>query len=61
MDRETLIRLHLQMGLSPAAAIEPNVLRDMWRQLCLERLHARTDPAEDLTRPHLVPPTPLFR
>jgi len=34
------ISLKLQMGIHPAAPIQPEVLRAMWRQLLLERIEA---------------------
>jgi len=50
MDREELIKLKLQMGLSPLVAIDPQVLRAMWRGLCLERMHARRARGGDVPR-----------
>jgi hypothetical protein len=41
MERTELIKLKLQMGLSPAVDIDPRILRAMWRQLCRERGLAR--------------------
>ena len=41
MDRKELIKLKLQMGLNPSVVIDSHELRAMWRQLCLEGLHAR--------------------
>jgi len=34
------ISLKLQMGIHPAAQIQPEVLRAMWRRLLLERIEA---------------------
>jgi len=34
------ISLKLQMGINPAAQIQPETLRAMWRQLSLERIEA---------------------
>jgi hypothetical protein len=34
------ISLKLRMGIHPAAQIQPEMLRAMWRQLSLERIEA---------------------
>ena len=34
------ISLKLQMGIHPAAQIQPEMLRAMWRQLSIERIEA---------------------
>lgn len=36
MEHKELLALKLQMGISPATQIEPDVLRAMWRQLKIE-------------------------
>lgn len=36
MERKELLALKLQMGISPATQIEPDVLRAMWQQLKIE-------------------------
>jgi len=36
MSRKEIVALKLQMGISPAARIDPGILLAMWRQLNLE-------------------------
>ena len=61
MDRKELIKLKLQMGLSPSVVIDPHELRAMWRQLCLESLHARRDQDNSMTqRDHAAPLHPAL-
>lgn len=52
MQRNEEISLKLRMGLSPAVAIDPRVLRSMWRQLCTERWQAQR--TRDLAAPHRI-------
>ena len=44
------ISLKLQMGIHPAAQIQPEMLRAMWRQLSLERIEALRAKAEKKRR-----------
>jgi len=36
MNRQEIVALKLQMGISPSAKVAPNVLVAMWQQLKLE-------------------------
>ncbi len=55
MDRKELVTLKLQMGISPAVQVAPDVLRAMWQQLERERAKTpdmRLDKATSRSRDH---------
>ncbi len=51
MGRKEIFTLKLQMGISPSAQIEPNVLRTMWQQLTFESENAHRTRSSTVSQP----------
>jgi len=58
MSRQEIVALKLQMGISPKARIDPDVLLAMWQQLnreCKGRLRDRSAPISTPRRMTFTP------
>ena len=59
MNREEIIALKLQLGLSPSARVAPGFLLAMWQQLKTESMQAKYNRSDAVSGPGPMTRTPI--